>query len=84
MIRKKTKIMNVKKPEIRELIEHDNKIDDKREKHQMVTIENTAFKHSFPESISDLKNKKELIIEEDEEKIKIEFILPDEKKKERF
>jgi len=74
---------NKKKTWIRELIEYNSKIEI-REKTSDGEEENTAFEHFFPESISDLKSKKELIIEDDEEKIKIEFILPDEKKKERL
>jgi len=73
---------NKEKIWIRELIEHDNKIEIKEKTSD--GEENLVFEHSFSESIPNLKSKKELIIKHDEEKIKIEFILPDEKKKERL
>ena len=77
------KVEKNRKVYIRELVEHDNKIEIK-EKSSEGEEEKVIFEHTFPENISELKNKGNLVIVDDEKKIKFEFILPIEKKKKRI
>jgi len=77
------KVEKNRKVYVRGLVEHDNKIEIK-EKSSEGEEEKVIFEHTFPENISELKNKGNLVIVDDEKKIKFEFILPTEKKNKRI